>query len=155
MPIVRALTSHPIVRTGRVVPLAWRGQVRGVSLVEVLIVVLLFSVGLVGLMAMQARAFQFSVSAEDSGRAALMANELAAQMWAANTVSLPAAAVEAWQERVADSTRSGLPNSAASVSVNNGVARISIQWRAPRTPVGQESRYLTDVMLAAPAPPGP
>jgi type IV pilus assembly protein PilV len=155
MPIMRALNSHPIMRAGRAVRQARRGQMRGVSLVEVLIVVLLFSVGLVGLMAMQARAFQFSVSAEDSGRAALMANELAAQMWAANTVNLPAAAVEAWQERVADSTRSGLPNSAASVSVDNGVARISIQWRAPRTPVGQESRYLTDVMLAAPAPPGP
>jgi type IV pilus assembly protein PilV len=140
---------HPGTRRHR----ARRGRTRGVSLVEVLIVVLLFSVGLMGLMGMQARAFQFSVSAEDSGRAALLAGELAAQMWAANTVNLPADDINAWRERVADSTRSGLPNSTASVSVTNGVARISIQWRAPRTPVGQENSYETDVMLAAPTPP--
>jgi type IV pilus assembly protein PilV len=127
-----------------------RVALRGVSLVEVLIVVLLFSVGLIGLMGMQARAMQFSVSAEDSGRAALLAGELASQMWAANTVNLPAADITAWQTRAADATRSGLPNSSASVSVTGNVARITVTWRAPRTPVGEESRYVTDVMLATP-----
>lgn len=123
----------------------------GVSLIEIMIVVLLFSVGLIGLVNMQARAVQFSISAEDSGRAALLANELAAEMWAANTVNLPAATVTAWSARATDLTRSGLPNSSADVAVSGNVARISVEWRAPRTPVGQESRYVTDVLIAAPS----
>lgn len=129
-----------------------RAASRGMSIIEVLIVVLLFSIGLIGVMGMQARAMQFSVSAEDSGRAALLANELASQMWAANTVNLPSAAITAWRDRVADTTVSGLPNSAATVTVSGNVARITVSWRAPRTPVGEDSRYVTDVLLAAPTP---
>lgn len=127
-------------------------RTRGVSLVEVMIVVLLFSVGLIGLVGMQARAVQYSVSAEDSGRAALLANELAAQMWARNTVELPAATITAWQARVADATGDGLPNGTGTVSVSGNVARITIQWRPPRAAIGEENRYVTDVLIAAPAP---
>lgn len=127
-------------------------RTRGVSLVEVMIVVLLFSVGLIGLVGMQARAVQYSVSAEDSGRAALLANELAAQMWARNTVELPAATITAWQTRVADATGDGLPNGTGTVSVSGNVARITVQWRPPRAAVGEENRYVTDVLIAAPAP---
>lgn len=123
---------------------------RGVSLIEVLIVVLLFSFGLTGLVAIQARAVQYSVSAEDTGRAALLANELAAQMWAANTVNLPTADIDAWTARVTDTGNGGLPNGTAEVTVNGNVARVTIQWRAPRAATGQENRYVTDILIAAP-----
>lgn len=122
---------------------------RGVSLIEVLIVVLLFSFGLTGLVAIQARAVQNSVSAEDTGRAALLANELAAQMWAANTVNLSAADIDAWIARVTDTGNGGLPNGSAEVTVNGNVARVTIQWRAPRAATGQENRYVTDILIAA------
>lgn len=128
-----------------------RTEQQGLSLIEILIVVLLFSFGLTGLVAIQARAVQYSVSAEDTGRAALLANELAAQMWAANTVSLPAADIAAWTARVADTSNGGLPNSTAEVAVANGIARVTIQWRAPRAAAGQENRYVTDILIAAPA----
>ena len=131
---------------------SWPRYARGVSLIEVLIVVLLFSFGLIGLVAIQARAVQFSVSAEDTGRAALLANEIASQMWAANTVNLPTADVSAWASRVADVTNGGLPNGAGSVAVAGNVARVTIQWRAPRAATGEENRYVTDVLIAAPAP---
>jgi type IV pilus assembly protein PilV len=124
---------------------------RGLSLIEVLIVVLLFSFGLTGLVAIQARAVQFSVSAEDTGRAALLANELATQMWAANTVNLPEADVAAWATRVADTSNGGLPNSTTAVEVTGNVARVTIQWRAPRAADGQGNRYVTDILIAAPA----
>lgn len=133
-------------------PTARPAHLRGVSLIEVMIVVLLFSIGLVGLVTMQARATQFSVSAEDTGRAALLANELASQMWAANTVNLPAGTVTAWQDRVADMSNGGLPNSTATVAITGNVARITVQWRAPKAAVGEENRYVTDVLLAAPTP---
>jgi type IV pilus assembly protein PilV len=128
-----------------------RRSSRGISLIEVLIVVLLFSFGLTGLVAIQARAVQYSVSAEDTGRAALLANELAAQMWAANTVNLPTADIDAWTARVSDASSGGLPNGTAAVTIDGNVARVTIQWRAPRAAVGQESRYVTDILIAAPA----
>lgn len=144
-------TTTPV-QTSRPQPGARRlHAARGLSLIEVLIVVLLFSFGLTGLVAIQARAVQFAVSAEDSGRAALLANELAAQMWAANTVSLPSGDVAAWSARVADTANGGLPNATADVTVTNSVARVTITWRAPRAAAGQENRYVTDILIPAPA----
>ena len=55
-------------------------RVRGMTLVEVLVSLLIFSFGLLGLMGLQARALRFSIGAEDTNRAALLANEVAAQM---------------------------------------------------------------------------
>ena len=40
---------------------------------------------------LQARAIQFSLDADDRNRAALFADDLAAQMWLARTTPLPAA----------------------------------------------------------------
>ncbi|MBL8327538.1 MAG: fimbrial assembly protein [Rubrivivax sp.] len=122
----------------------------GVSLIEVLIVVLLFSFGLIGLVAIQARAAQFSVSAEDTGRAALLANELAAQMWAANTVNLPTATVTAWNARVANASAGGLPNGEGDVVITNNVARITIEWRPPHAAADAVNRYVTDILIPIP-----
>jgi type IV pilus assembly protein PilV len=120
---------------------------RGLSLIEVLMVLMLFSFGLVGLVALQARAVQVSVSAEDSQRAALLASELATTMWGRRTVQLEPALVAAWSAQVADSTRRGLPNGAGTVVVNGNVARITVTWRAPHEPVAVVHRYVTDVQL--------
>ena len=87
---------------------------RGLSLIEVLVAIVLISFGILGLVSLQARAVQFSVSAEDSQRAALLAGEMRHTMWGANTVTLPAAAVAAWQARVADPAVAGLPNATGS-----------------------------------------
>lgn len=127
-----------------------RARARGASLIEVAIVLLLFSVGLIGLVAIQARAVQFSVSAEDSGRAALLANEIASSMWALNTVNLPSAVITAWTARVADPTAGGLPNGVGAVTVSGGVARVTVTWRPPKAPPGEVNRFVTDVVIAAP-----
>jgi type IV pilus assembly protein PilV len=109
---------------------------RGASMIEVLVVIVLFSFGLIGMVGLQAKAVQTSVSAEDSSRAALLANEAASAMWAANTVSLPSADVTAWNTRVADTSSRGLPNGAGTITVASGVATISVTWRAPHEPTG-------------------
>lgn len=126
---------------------AWRKPQRGVSLIEVLVVLVLFSVGLIGMVGLQARALQYSVSAEDSSRAALLANELVSAMWGANTVNLPAAAVTAWQDQVADATTRGLPNGVGSVVVNGTVATVTITWRAPHEPSTAVHTYVTQAQL--------
>lgn len=125
---------------------------RGLSMIEVLVAVVLISFGILGLVSLQARAVQVSVSAEDSQRAALLANEIAATMWGENTVSLDAAVVEAWADRVADPAVAGLPNATGTVEVDAGgdVARVTITWRAPHAAEGEENRYITDVVIPPP-----
>lgn len=117
------------------------------SMIEVLIVIVLFSFGLLGMVGLQARATQTSVSAEDNNRAALLANELATLMWSSNTVSLPAAAIAAWNTRVAEATGQGLPNGAGTVTVVGNVARIIISWRPPQQAAGDVRRYSTEVLI--------
>lgn len=122
---------------------------RGMSLIEVLVSVLIFSFGLLGLLALQARATQFSASAEDTSRAALLANEIGAEMWAARTVNLPAATISAWQARVAAPEVDGLPDGLGNVTVTGTVAEITISWRPPRAASAAENRnrYTTQVMV--------
>jgi type IV pilus assembly protein PilV len=119
----------------------------GFALIEALVTVVLCAVGLMGLMALQARAIQQSGSAEDTTRAALLANELASQMWTAGTVQLPPAAIDLWRSRVADAQAGGLPGGTGTVTVVDGVARIAIGWSPPHRPAGQVSRYTTDVLV--------
>lgn len=126
-------------------PPASRG--RGVSLVEVLMAIVLLSVGVLGLVGLQARATQYSIDAEDNNRAAMLANELASTMWLAHTTSLPAATITAWNTRVADAATNGLPNGAGSVSVAAGVATITISWHAPSAPSGTSHQYQTQVLM--------
>ncbi|MBN8491879.1 MAG: prepilin-type N-terminal cleavage/methylation domain-containing protein [Burkholderiales bacterium] len=125
---------------------------RGLSMIEVLVAVVLISFGILGLVSLQARAVQVSVSAEDSQRAALLAGEIAATMWGENTVSLDEAVVEAWADRVADPAVTGLPNATGTVVVDAGgdVARVTITWRAPHAAEGEENRYVTDIVIPPP-----
>ena len=125
-----------------------RGRARGFTLIEELVAIVLMSFGLLGLVSLQARAVQYSVSAEDSQRAALLANEIATRMWGANTVTLDQTTViDPWAARVADAAASGLPNGVGTVTVAGNVARIVVQWRPPRAAVGDENRYQTDVVI--------
>ena len=122
-------------------------QQRGVSMIEVLIVIVLFSFGLLGMVGLQARATQSSVGAEDNNRAALLANELATLMWSSNTVSLPMAAITDWNIRVADATAQGLPNGNGAVVVSGNVARITVSWRPPHQATTDFRRYVTEVLI--------
>jgi type IV pilus assembly protein PilV len=122
-----------------------RSRSRGFSMIEALVSIVLLSVGLIGLVGLQARAIQVSVGAEDSSRAALLANELVSSMWAARTVSLSSTVITAWQSRVADPMVAGLPNGVGSVSVASNVATITVTWRA--TSATSDNRYITHVMV--------
>lgn len=121
----------------------------GVGLIEVLISILIFSFGVLGLVGLQTRATLFSVSAEDTNRAALLANEVSAAMWNNNSVSLPAATITAWQDRVASAAVAGLgPSASGVVSVSGNVAEIRITWRPPQAASSAAAnRYVTQVVV--------
>ncbi len=119
----------------------------GMTLIEVLIAVVLFSFGLIGLVALQARAVQHQMSAEDSTRAALLANEIVSTMWTSGTVALPTAVVDAWDARVADVANGGLPNGEGTVQVNGDVATVTVTWRPVGAETGVQHRYQTQALL--------
>jgi type IV pilus assembly protein PilV len=120
----------------------------GFTLIEILVAILIFSFGLLGFVGLQARAIQFSVGAEDSNRASLLANEMAATMVLKNTVDTAALATDitAWQAR-ASSPATGLPNGAASAAQTTASAvTLTLTWRAPSAS-GTPSKYVTQVYL--------
>ncbi len=60
---------------------------RGMMLLEVLIAILIFAIGVLGMVKMQAVSTANSVNSEDRATAALLANDLVAQLWIAATGS--------------------------------------------------------------------
>jgi type IV pilus assembly protein PilV len=101
-----------------------RPSQQGFTLIEVMVAVLIFAFGVLGIVGMQARAAQFSVQAEDRARAALLANEIVTQMWAQQTTSLDEAKfVAPWKKRVGDE----LPGGVGEVSGGE----VTIKWQPP------------------------
>jgi type IV pilus assembly protein PilV len=125
-----------------------RGQA-GVALLEVLVSVLLFSLGVLGLIGLQARAINLSIDAEDRNRAALIANDIAATMWTTRTVAIDDAA---WTARARRPEAGGLPD--ADVEINSDAttnsANIVITWRPPQRTTEERSRLTTRVTLPPP-----
>jgi len=118
---------------------------RGVALIEVMVGLLIFLIGVLGIIGLQAKAIQFTVQAEDRSRAALLANDLVAQMWAKRSTDLPEKDVSDWKARVAAS----LPAASASVGSANGVATVKIEWKSPKAVKADAAanQYITQVAL--------
>lgn len=119
-----------------------RRSARGATMIEVLVAVLIVSFGILGLVGLQARAVQFSVDADDRSRAALFADDLAAQMRLARSTTLPAAQLAQWTNAV----QAGLPNAAVDLVVDSvNQATVTVRWRNP----GQtdESRLQSVIVL--------
>jgi type IV pilus assembly protein PilV len=128
---------------------------RGMSLIEVLVTMVLTSIGMLGLVAAMGRTMQFSVDTEDRGRAVLLADELAAQMWLNQSVTLPNGTITAWQAVAASPTNGrGLPGigsggaAGGTVTVVGGTATITLAWKSPRKlATDAASTYSTQVTL--------
>lgn len=125
------------------------GRQRGVFLLEALLAILILSIGILGLVAMQARAISFSVDAEDRNRAALLANDMVSAMWSQQTTDAGALSsqIADWQTRV----QAALPPYDSSVGATvsapvNGVVTVTVTW----TPVGAGAiphTYVTQVAM--------
>ncbi|HWV09953.1 MAG TPA: type IV pilus modification protein PilV [Pseudomonas sp.] len=115
------------------------------ALIEVLMAVLIFSVGILGLVGLQSRAIQLSMDTEDRNRAALLANELVNEMWLRRTPTVPAGVETAWQDKVKDATKSGLPGGDGKYEVTGRQADVTIEWQSPGA--STKSRLTTRVVL--------
>jgi len=124
---------------------------QGFTLIEVLVAVLICSIGLLGIVGLQARAMQYSAGSEDVIRAMRLADEVVWVIQDRRAVPIPTDAFTTWQAHIQD-PKTGLPDATGEISNPNafGVVRITITWRA----VGDsqtdppQRRYMTEVALA-------
>lgn len=127
----------------------------GMTLIEVLVSILIFSFGILGMVGLLARASQFSVDAEDRNRASLLANEIASAMWTAGSVTnVPPPVLAAWTRRVRDPQAGGLINGTGAITFEGAgsgtVATIEVTWRHPGRKAedsGSTNRYVTQVVI--------
>ncbi len=126
-------------------------QQSGVMLLEVLIALLIFAVGVLGLVGMQAMAIKLTAESKYRAEAASYAEELISKMWADDLTSLStqyasgSSKFNAWKSRVQGA--GGLPGSATAgneptvvFGANNQVT-ITIRWQPPDAQAA--SRFVT------------
>jgi type IV pilus assembly protein PilV len=131
-----------------------RSGQQGVMLIEALIAILLFSTGILAMIAMQGLAISYSADAKYRTDAAFFANELLGQMWVdrANigTYAYPggtAPALGPWKGRIDGM----LPGTAANppvinVDVATGAVDITIRWQAPNADSARSYRTVAIIV---------
>jgi type IV pilus assembly protein PilV len=140
------------------------------TLIEVMVSVLIFAVGVLGLVAVQARASQLANDAEDRNRAALLANEAVALLWeyvptsAAVPPVMDPTAYANWQAEVANPVNGagnsssgllGLPNANGTVTsaltpYGSYLYTVTITWQESghqTTGVSGQNQYITQVAI--------
>ena len=102
-------------------------------MLEVLIALLIFTIGVLGMVKMQAISSANSVNSEDRSTAALLANDLVAELWAAKSAAQPAdfgpvGTSGTWLYRVHKALRNGDGSATVGTSFAGNTATIVIQW---------------------------
>lgn len=141
---MKPLTPSSACRSG---PRPHPRRQRGFSLIEVLVSVLLLSLGVLGLIGLQARTMEMSGEAEDRNRAALLADDAASMMWMLRSVTLDSARLTAWQANVAAQLPNG-SGTVAAVAGRTGVADVTVTWRPPVRASGDGSTLTTRVTVS-------
>lgn len=117
---------------------AARGQ-RGVMLVEALVGLLIFSIGILALIALQAVGIRENNEAAYRSAASFVVDRIIGDLWAANTANLTtfagtysatSKATEPWSKSVT----AALPAGSAEVVVTGGSVTVTVTWQAPGAP---------------------
>lgn len=118
----------------------------GFTLIEILVAILICSIGLLGILGLQARAMQYSVGAEDVVRAARLVDEAVWALQNGGTGQLPESARLAWEARVRDPAVGFAGGQGEVVGPDvSGVVRITIRWTPPDSSGSQPRQYVTEV----------
>jgi type IV pilus assembly protein PilV len=119
---------------------------RGMALLECLMALLIFSLGLLGLLGLEARVMNTSTNSENRNRAAMLAGEVASQMWLNNTVDPTNGAIIAAGANASNQTLGGLPGGVVTVTQigTTNAANITVTWQEV---TGPASTLTTRVIL--------
>ena len=96
-------------------------------LLEVMIGILIFAVGVLGMVKLRAVSTANSVNSEDRTTAALLANDLIADLWVSRSANTPAT-YTAWRSRVSGALPDGDGQLQTGTGANSNVATITIKW---------------------------
>ena len=115
-----------------------KGAQRGITLIEVLVSLVLFTVAIIGLLRTLGTAMRDSGEVEYRTLAANLADMQLGTMWTdrANLASYA----------VTNAALSALPNGTNTVAINGSVVTITIRWQVPGSP--QQRTYSTTATLA-------
>ena len=127
-----------------------QGHERGVMLIEALVAILIFSIGILAVVGMQAVAIKDVTSAKYRSEAAFLAQELLAQMWTDNGnintyafpgTGTPPAKIQGWVNKVQSRLPDGAnqppvvtltnPVPAAPAVPTGATVQITVKWRLP------------------------
>lgn len=121
----------------------------GAVLLEVLISILLFAFGVLGLVGMQTVATQNSANSQDRATASMLANDMVSQMWIKKSSTVSSAAIASdiadWKLKV---QKSNLPNVTGDVVDVAGLATVTVTWKAPsKLSTDSANKYETSVFV--------
>lgn len=112
----------------------------GIILLEGLIAILIFSMGILAMVGLQAAATRASTDSRYRAEAALYVNEIIGEMWVADKTNLAAYASPSganfitWLNKVKTSARR-LPAADATITVAaDNLVTVSLMWTAPQDP---------------------
>ena len=109
---------------------------QGVMMIEVLIGILIFSIGILAMLGMQTLAMRASIDSKYRAEAGFLANEIVGVMWGdpANLASYDTGSCGAtsrcaiWLTRVQDTLPGGI---APTITVTNRQVQVVVQWQGP------------------------
>jgi type IV pilus assembly protein PilV len=107
-------------------------RARGDSLIEVMVSLVIFSIGALGLISVQSLAIATSVSAEFSSQAMGLANEVVSQIWISKSYSLTAAQISSLLTQSGLNVVSGCVYIDASASP---LTTVNVYWTDPHRPI--------------------
>jgi type IV pilus assembly protein PilV len=118
----------------------------GVILLEALLAILIFSLGILALVGLQAAAVKQSADAKYRTEAALLTNEIIGQMWVSDrtTAVLQAnfntggTAYNNWFARVSGILPGVAANPPTVAIDGQGIATVTVSWAAPNEPAGTQ-----------------
>jgi type IV pilus assembly protein PilV len=117
-----------------------RNRQEGVALLEALVGILIFSVGILAMIGLQAQAIRNTVEAKYRTEAAYLANQIIGQMWvdrdnldAYDTAGGANANMTGWRTAVANTLPGVVPAGANSptIEVDTNQVTVTIFWRLP------------------------
>ncbi|MBZ0095017.1 MAG: type IV pilus modification protein PilV [Sulfuricella sp.] len=127
---------------------------RGSVLLEALIAILIFSMGILALIGMQAAAISNVSDAKYRSDASFLANQVIGEMWAnqPNLASYayagtgtPPAVLTNWVAKV-QSTLPGTAANAPTIAIGtNNLVTITVSWQPPKTPVAHRHQVITQI----------